>query len=77
MQSRDRVRRHIALSPGATAAYSTCVLCLNQVVSPKLTSSRQGDGSVHAESLDTVYSFTPRLSLSTLIDYDNIGHTPR
>ncbi len=37
--------------------------------------SRHGDGSVHAESLDAVYSFTPRLSLSTLIEYDNISHT--
>jgi hypothetical protein len=36
--------------------------------------SRHGDGSVHAESLDAVYSVTPRLSLSTLIEYDDINH---
>jgi hypothetical protein len=37
--------------------------------------SHHGDGDVRAESLNSVYSFTPRLSLSTLIEYDNISRT--
>jgi hypothetical protein len=32
-------------------------------------------GRVHAESLNAVYSFSPRLSLSGLVEYDNISHS--
>lgn len=38
-------------------------------------SSPQGNGSVRAERLNINYSFTPNLTLSDLVQYDNISHS--
>ena len=49
---------------------------LNAALQPALVwfHSREGDGAVLAQRLKLVYSFTPDLSLQTLVQYDNISH---